>query len=378
MIPYGHQQIDPLDIEAVVNVLKTDWLTQGPKVEEFESALATYCGVKYAVVVSNGTAALHAAYVAAGLNTGDEFITSPLTFVATANAGLWQGAKPVFVDVDERDGNINPSLIEEKITKKTKLIAPIDYTGRPVDFEAIRRIADKHNLLIVEDACQALGAIYRGKKIGSLSDLTVFSFHPVKTIATGEGGAILTDREDLYKKMKVFVTHGITKKDFVYPSHGEWYFEMQMLGMNYRLTDLQCALGISQLSRIDTFLARRRSIVAKYNEAFKGPDAISVPPPERDGEESAWHLYVMRLADRLVLKRAHIFKKLREAGIGVQVHHMPAYLHPYYQSLGFSRGLCPVAEAFYDSIISLPLYPGLEDSEQDYVISKVKEVLTSV
>jgi len=352
-------------------------LTQGPKVEEFERALATYCGAKYAVAVSNGTAALHTAYVAAGLSDGDEFITSPITFVATANAGLWQKAKPVFVDVEARTGNIDVQLIEEKITPKTKLIVPIDYTGRPVDFERLQYIAHKHNLLVVEDACQALGADFREKKIGSVSDLTVFSFHPVKTITTGEGGAILTNREDLYRKMKTFVTHGITKKDFLYPSPGEWYFEMQMLGMNYRLTDLQCALGVRQLGHIESFLEARRVIVAKYNQAFRGLSGVETPLEDKPNERSAWHLYVIRLTGPLASLRAEVFKKLRAAGVGVQVHHMPAYLHPYYRDLGFTAGLCPVAESFYESALSLPIYPGLTEKEQDFVIQAVKEAVAS-
>ena len=375
MIPYGRQTIDESDIAAVVAALRSDWLTQGPAVEEFERRLADYCGIKYAVVVSNGTAALHTAYVAAGLSAGDEFITSPITFVATANAGLWQGATPVFSDVEDETGNINPQLVEQKITKKTKLIVPIDYTGRPVDFMVIKRIAEKYNLLVVEDACQALGAVYHGKRIGSLSDLTVFSFHPVKSITTGEGGAILTDREDLYKKMKMFVTHGITKKDFIFPSPGEWYFETQMLGMNYRLTDLQCALGISQLNKLDSFIVRRRAIAERYQEAFKDVSGLIAPRPDSPEIQSAWHLYAIRLMPNIAPRRAEIFAALRAKGIGVQVHHMPAYLHHFYRKLGYQKGLCPRAEAFYEAEISLPLYPSLGLEEQTYVIETVKEIV---
>lgn len=375
MIPYGHQYIGQDDIDAVVEVLKTDWLTQGPKVEEFEKKLAEYCGAKYAVVVSNGTAALHAAYFVAGLKAGDEVILSPLTFAATANAALWQGTKPVFTDIDPETGNINANLIEEKITDKTRVIAPVDYAGRPADLDKIKEIARKHNLVVVEDACQALGATYKNKKVGSVSDLVVFSFHPVKTITTGEGGAILTDNEDYYKKLKIFITHGMTKKNLVNESPGEWYMEMQMLGMNYRLTDLQCALGLSQLKKIDQFILRRREIASQYNDSFKNLKNIILPPPDSQANESSWHLYVIRLKGELTGRRAQVFRKLRERGIGVQVHHIPVHYHPFYQNLGYKKGTCPQAENFYESAISLPIYFGLSQKDQELVISEVLDII---
>jgi len=368
MIPYGHQYVDNDDIEEVIKVLKSDWLTQGPKVHEFEKALADYCGIKYAVVVSNGTAALHAAYCAVGLKSNDEFITSPITFPATSNAGLWQNGKPVFVDVELKTGNINPDLIEEKITNKTKVIVPVDFAGRPVDLEKIKKIAKKYNLIVIEDACQALGASYNGKKIGSISDLTVFSFHPVKSITTGEGGAVLTNNEDYYKRIKRFITHGIEKKDFIYEPDGDWYFEMQDLGQNYRLTDFQCALGLSQLRKLNKFIEKRRLLVERYNQAFQNYKNIQIPIFDSYETKSAWHLYVLRLQGELVGRKAEIFRKLREKGVGVQVHHIPVYLHPYYQNLGYQKGLCPQAEKFYESAISLPLYPSLSEDEQDEVI----------
>lgn len=372
MIPYGRQSIDNDDIAAVEAVLKSDYLTQGPAVEEFEKALAAYCGSTYAVVVSNGTTALHAAYIAMDLKEGDEVITSPLTFPATSNAALWQGACPVFVDIDPRTGNIDAEKIEEKITSKTRAIAPIDYTGRPVDLDHIREIAKKHNLIVVEDACQALGGSYKGKKIGSLSDLTVFSFHPVKSITTGEGGAILTNNENFYKRMKKFITHGITKTDFVNPTHGPWYFEMQMLGNNYRLTDMQAALGLSQLKKLDRFIEKRRALVKRYNEAFQNISAFQIPLLDSEEVQSAWHLYVIELQNEWREKRRELVEYLRDNGVGAQIHHIPVHLHPYYQSLGFKKGELPLAENFYDGILSLPLYPDLTEEQQDMVIELVK------
>ncbi len=341
----------------------------------FEQKLAEYSGVKYAVVVSSGTAALHAAYVVAGLKAGDEFITSPITFPATSNAGLWQGAKPVFVDVEPGTGNIDVGLIEEKINSKTRAIAPIDYAGRPVNLDEIKRLAQKYNLIVVEDACQALGASYKGKKIGAVSDLTVFSFHPVKTITTGEGGAILTNNEEYYKTMKKFITHGISKENFIYESPGDWYFEMQILGMNYRLTDLQCALGISQLNKIDNFVSRRQEIAARYNESFKNLDTIDLLEKDSDEIKSAHHLYVVLLKENLARHRSEIVRRLREEGVGAQIHHIPVHLHPYYQALGYKRGSLPVAENFYERVISLPLYPTLDRSQQDFVIKKFVETV---
>ena len=376
MIPYGKQTISEEDIAAVVETLKSDWLTQGPKVEEFEKKLAQYCGAKFAVVVANGTAALQAAFFAIDLKKNDEFITTPLTFVATANAGIWQGGRPIFVDVEPTTGNLDPKLIEKKITSKTKAIVPVDYTGRPANLNAIKQIAQKYGIPVIEDACQALGAEYKNKKIGSISDLTVFSFHPVKSITTGEGGAILTDNEEYYERMKKFVTHGITKKGLIKESPGEWFYEMQELGLNYRLTDFQSALGLSQLKRIDEFIAIRRQIAATYRDKLKELRNISLPPMDNNECWSSWHLFVMNLGGELENKRAEIFKKLRERGVGVQVHHIPVYLHPYYQKIGYEVGLCPVAEKFYQTAISLPIFPNLSDVDQEYVIKMIKEIIT--
>lgn len=377
MIPYGRQSIDDDDIRAVEQVLRGDWLTQGPTVEAFEQALAKKCGARFAVAVANGTAALHAAYVAAGLGAGDEFITSPMTFFATANAGLWQGARPVFVDIDPNTGNIDPTRIEAAITPRTKLIVPIDYTGRPADLGAIKDIARRHHLLVVEDACQALGASYQGKPIGSASDLTAFSFHPVKSITTGEGGAVLTNDEGYYRMMKKFVTHGISKLDLHRPMPGPWYMETHLLGLNYRLTDIQSALGLSQLKKLDGFIARRRALAGRYQQALANVPGIRLPPLDIDAIQSAWHLYVIRFDESFAGRKAEIVLKLREAGVGSQVHHIPVHTDPYYESLGYTAGLCPKAEAWYRSALSIPLYPRLTEAEQDTVIQALKNISES-
>ena len=350
--------------------MKSDWLTQGPKIDEFEKKLGEYCGAKYAVVFSSGTAALHAAYFAAGLKNGDEFITTPLTFAATANAGLYLGATPVFADIKE-DGNLDPKETVKKITKKTKAIAVVDYAGKPAQLEQFRAITDKYNLILIEDACHALGAEYKGKKVGSVSDMTIFSFHPVKSITTGEGGAVLTGNKEFYEKLKLFRTHGITKNNLINKSDGDWYYEMQELGFNYRITDIQAALGISQLKKLDRFIKARRKIAEAYKKAFeKYDDLISMPSADKIND-SSWHLFVVRLRGKLALKRAEIFKKLRESGIGTQVHYIPVYWHPFYQKLGYNKGICPKAEAFYKSIIALPIYPDLKQEDQKFVIEKL-------
>ncbi|MBI3046073.1 MAG: UDP-4-amino-4,6-dideoxy-N-acetyl-beta-L-altrosamine transaminase [Candidatus Harrisonbacteria bacterium] len=376
MIPYGHQSIDKSDIEAVTKVLKSDWLSQGPKIAEFEEALAKYCGAKYAVIFSSGTAALHAAYFAAGLKSGDEFITTPLTFAATANPGLYLGAKPVFADIAE-DLNLDPKEAVKKINSKTRIISVVDFAGLPAKLEEFKKIAREHNLVLVEDGCHALGASYKGKKIGSVADMTAFSFHPVKSITTGEGGAVLTDNKDYYEKMKVFRHHGIVRdpEKFKMKSHGDWYHEMQELGYNYRITDIQAALGISQLKRLDKFIKARKKIAAAYNKAFKKfSDKLELPSDNKDFS-SSWHIYVIRLKGALVKKRSGIFKKLREAGIGVQVHYLPVYWHPYYQSLGFKKGLCPKAEAYYEAAISLPIFPDLKSKDQKFIVKKLIEII---
>lgn len=374
MIPYGHQSINEEDIAAVADVLRSDWLTQGAKVDAFERALADYTGAGYAVVFSSGTAALQAAYFALGIERGMEFITTPLTFAATANAGIWQGAKPIFVDIDPVTGNLDPSKIEAAITPRTKAIVPVDYAGHPADLAAIRALADKHHLVILEDACHALGARFQGKHVGNFADATVYSFHPVKPITTGEGGAVMTQSEDVARRLKLFRSHGITKEVFRHSSPGDWYYEMQELGQNYRLTDFQCALGLSQLKRLDAFLEARQRVAERYRVAFADVPQLIIPC-ERDGAKSGWHLYPIRLAGSCAGRRGEIFRKLRAAGIGVQVHYIPVYWHPYYREQGYQLGSCPQAEAFYEAEISLPISVGLTEADQAYVISTVKTLL---
>lgn len=375
MIPYGRQCIDAQDIAALDAVLRSDWLTTGPQVTEFEEALARYCGSKYAVVVSSGTAALHAAYAAAGLCPGDEFITTPITFAATATAGIALGARPVFADIDPATGSVDPSAIERCITPKTKAIVPVDYTGRPADLVSIQHIAQMYGLAIIEDACQALGAQYRGTHIGAVSDLTTFSFHPVKNITTGEGGAVVTNSEALYTAVKKFISHGMDRGDC--PKDEPWFLPMTSFGLNYRITDIQCAMGISQLKKINRFLARRKQLAARYSEAFGGMPHIIVPPDDSETIRSSWHLYVIRLADALVPYRKDIYMKLHQAGIGAQVHHVPVYFHPYYEKMEYTKGICPYAEAWYERVLTLPLYVGLSQEEQMYVINTLKTILAA-
>ncbi len=380
ILPYSRQCIEQDDIQAVTEVLKSDFLTQGPKIVEFEKALAEYCGTKYAVAFSSGTAALHGAYFAAGLNSGDEVITSPITFLATANAALYLGAKVVFVDVEPDTGNINANLIEKAITQKTKLLIPVHYSGLPADMDKISRIAKKHNLILIEDACHALGAKYKGQAIGNcrFSDMAVFSFHPVKSITTGEGGAVTTNSEEYYNKLVMFRHHGVTKDEkFMTKAAkqaGAWYYEMHYLGFNYRITDIQAALGISQLKKIDRFINRCKEIALQYAKVFSGSSYFDVPVG-KNYTDSAWHLYPIRLKDKYVQRKVEIFSKLRQKGLWVQVHYIPVYLQPFYQKSGFRKGLCLVAEDFYSRQISIPIYPMMSDKDAQNVIALLNEVL---
>ncbi|OEF98878.1 UDP-4-amino-4,6-dideoxy-N-acetyl-beta-L-altrosamine transaminase [Vulcanibacillus modesticaldus] len=375
-LPYAKQWIDDKDIKQVIEVLKSDYLTTGPMIQRFETKIADYVGSKYAVAFANGTAALHGAIFAAGIKEGDEVITSPITFVSSANCVLFQGGTVVFADIDHITYNIDPTKIEELITYKTKAIIPVDFTGQPVDLEKIKEIAKKYNLIVIEDAAHALGAIYRGKHIGSISDMTMFSFHPVKHITTGEGGIITTNNEKYYQKLLQFRSHGITKSPSQLINYdGPWYYEMQHLGYNYRITDIQAALGISQLAKLDKFLKLRQKYVKMYNEAFINIEGIQIPYQAKN-VTSSWHLYVIRLKlDRLWVSRKEVFAALKAENIGVNVHYLPVYFHPFYQGLGYKRGLCPKAEKLYEEMITLPLFPKMSEEDVNDVIRAVKKVI---
>lgn len=365
-IPYAHQSVDARDIKAVEAVLKSDWLTQGPKIPDFEEALCAYAGARYAVAVSSGTAALHIASLAAHIGNGDEVITSPITFAASANCVLYCGARPVFADVQEDTANIDPEEIEKRITAKTKAMIPVHFAGHPCDLKGVFKIAKKHDLVVIEDAAHALGAEYKGSKIGycRYSDMTIFSFHPIKSITTGEGGAVLTNRKDLYERLLVFRNHGITKK--ASKSSGPWHYEMQEVGFNYRLTDIQAALGISQLKKLDLFIERRREIAGFYNKYFKDNPYFDTPV-EKEYAYSAYHLYPVRIREKFKGLRKELFDRMRNKGVGLQVHYIPVYRHPYYQGLGYKAGICPIAEDFYSREISIPLYASLGKKEAGYV-----------
>lgn len=377
-IPYGRQSVDEDDIRAVVEVLKSDWLTTGPKVEEFEKALADFCGVKYAVAVSSGTAALHAAVYAAGIGPGDEVIVTTMSFAASANCAVFQGGTPVFADVRDEDLLIDPREVAQKITKKTKAIIAVDYAGLPCNYEALVPLARKHGLVLIADACHALGGSYQGRAVGSLADLSAFSFHPVKNMTTGEGGAVTTNNEEDARRMRIFRNHGITVDFRQRMEAHSWYYEMADLGWNYRLTDLQCALGLSQLKKLPGWIKRRNEIAARYDDAFAplAPAIRPLHPSSRIPYSSTIHgrhLYVIRVP---AARRATVFSELRQRGIGVNVHYLPIHLHPFYRAhFGTGPGLCPVAEAAYEELLSLPLYPDLTDHDVQRVIEAVQQTL---
>ncbi len=365
MISYGRQAINNEDIREVVETLKSDFLTTGPKVQEFEQDICRFVGCKYAVAVSSGTAALHLACLAAGLKKDNELITSPMTFAASANCALYCNAKPIFVDIKE-NGLINEEKIENVINKKTKIIIPVHYTGLACNMEKIKQTADKHKLVIIEDACHALGGKYKENMIGNCaySDMCVFSFHPVKHITTGEGGIITTNSKQLYEKLLKLRNHGIEKSD-----KEPWYYEMVELGYNYRITDFQCALGISQLKKIERFINKRRDVAKHYNLVFtKNPDINFLK--ETPEQFSSYHLYVIKVKNKEI--RRKLFEYLKENNINCQIHYIPVYWHPYYEKLGYKKGLCPKAEEFYEQVISIPIFVKLTSEQQDYVIEKIK------
>lgn len=377
-IYYGRQWIGEDDIRAVEEVLRSDYITCGPKVDEFEQELARYTGAKYAVAVSNGTAALHCACLAAGIGPGDEVITTPLTFAASANCALYCGARPVFADVDPHTYNIDPASVRAHITNKTKAIVAVDFTGQAVRHEELRAICDEFGLVFIEDAAHAIATKYKGQQVGSLADLTCFSFHPVKTITGGEGGAVTTNDEALYRKLVLAHTHGITHDESLMqdaPHEGPWCYEQISLGYNYRMTDFQAALLVSQLHKVDHFAARRKQIVSAYNKAFADmPELILQQEiPESD---TCRHLYIIRLAlDKLTCTRRQFFDAMSAENVQCQVHYVPVYWFPYYQALGYEKGLCPVAEEIYQGIMSIPLYPKMTDQDVEDTIHAVKKVV---
>ncbi|OGG79585.1 UDP-4-amino-4,6-dideoxy-N-acetyl-beta-L-altrosamine transaminase [Candidatus Kaiserbacteria bacterium RIFCSPLOWO2_01_FULL_54_13] len=380
MIPYSTQEVSEADVRAVSMTLRSSHLTQGPAVERFERAIARYTGARFAVAFSSGTAALHAAYFAAGIKSGDEVIVPALTFAASANAALYVGARPVFADIDPESATIDPKDAGRKITQRTRVLAPVDYGGRPSDMRTLASIAKKRKLVLILDAAHSLGAHYRGRPVGNDADMTMFSFHPVKSITTGEGGAIVTNSATYRRKLLLFRHHGISKEPstFVEKKHGAWYQEMQVLGYNYRLSDIQSALGESQMKRLDAHIEKRRHLAKRYRTLLRSTPHIALPPEDTREKRSAWHLYPIRLVGAYAKSRDSVFSQLRENGIGVQVHYLPVYMHQYYRRLGYKKGLCPKAEAYAASEISLPIFPSLTERDQKFVVSTLKDVLRKI
>ncbi|MBQ9871114.1 MAG: UDP-4-amino-4,6-dideoxy-N-acetyl-beta-L-altrosamine transaminase [Eubacterium sp.] len=376
-IYYGHQSIDERDISSVVDVLKSDYITCGPMVQKTEEKLRKITGAEYAVLVSSGTAALHLACIAAGIGPGDEVITTPLTFAASANCVLYCGGTPVFADVDPDTYNIDPKDVEKKITDRTKAIIAVDFTGQVVQIRELREIADRYSLVLIEDAAHSIGSRYEGKPVGSLADITCFSFHPVKTVTAGEGGAVLTNREDFYRRICLGRSHGIahSNEEMVNPTGETWYYEQIFLGFNYRMTDFQAALLFSQLDKLSWFKKRRNEIASRYDLAFSKTDSLIVQKviPESD---TCRHLYIIRLnMDHLTCTRKEFFDAMSAENVQCQVHYIPVYWFPYYERKGYKKGLCPKAEEIYQTIMSIPLYPSMGDKDVDDVINAVVKIV---
>lgn len=378
-LSYGHQYIDEADIQAVTEVLKSDFLTCGPKVSQLERKLRQVTVAAHCITVSNGTAALHVACLAAGISPGDEVITTPITFAASANAILYCGGTPVFADINPKTYTIDPGSVEARITPRTRAVLAVDFTGQACEYDAIREICRRHSLLLIEDAAHSLGTAYGGTPVGSLADLTTFSFHPVKTVTAGEGGAVTTQNPELARRALLYARHGITR-DAALLRAGEgtsnWYYEQQLLGYNYRMTDIQCALALSQLEKLDRFAARRKELTCRYDEAFWELPEVFVQE-ETPGSNTVRHLYVLRLnLTRLRCGRREFYDAMQAENIGVNVHYIPVYYFPYYQNLGYEKGLCPNAEAYYESCVTLPLYYGMTDQDQQDVIEAVRKVIS--
>lgn len=375
-IYYGHQYIDEADIRAVVDVLRSDYLTCGPKITQLEERLCEITGAKYAVACSNGTAALHIACLAAGVGAGDEVITTPITFAASANCALYCGARPVFADIDAQTYNIAPASVEKCVTEKSKAVVAVDFTGQSVELDELLQICKDKGMVLIEDGAHVIGTKYKGKPNGSIADMTTFSFHPVKTVTGGEGGAVLTNNRDYYEKLLLYRTHGITRDEKLleHPSDGAWYYEQLALGYNYRMTDMQAALIISQLDKLEMFSKRRKEIVAQYDEAFATLKGIAVQKeiPESD---TTRHLYILRIKlEELTIDRKQFFEALAAENVCCNVHYIPTYYFPYYEKLGYKRGICPNAEKLYEEIISLPLYYAMTDEDVESVIGAVRKI----
>lgn len=373
---YGHQYLDESDYQAVLDVLRSDYLTCGPRIEELEAKLCAITGAGYAVAVSNGTAALHIACMAAGVGEGDEVITTPITFAASANCALYCGATPVFADINEKTYNIDPDSVKKLITDKTKAVVAVDYTGQSTQLDELLEICHERGIVLITDGAHSIGTRYKGRPTGSIADLTTFSFHPVKTVTAGEGGAVLTNDRELYEKLTLYRTHGITRKPELMSKEpdGPWYYEQVELGYNYRMTDIQAGLLISQLDKLELFKQRRKEIVEKYNTAFSRLPQITVQEeiPESD---TTRHLYILRIKpETLTIDRRGFFEALGAENICCNVHYIPVYYFPHYQKLGYRKGLCPKAEKLYEEIISLPLYYGLSDQDVEDVITAVEKI----
>lgn len=373
MLPYGRQSISEADIDAAVEVLRGDWLTTGPYVSQFEAELSALAGGHRAVSVTSGTAALHAAYVAGGINAGDEVVTTPMTFAATATMATLTGATVVFADVEEDTALIDPAAVDAVLTERTKVIAAVDYAGQPADYDALQPLADRVGALTLDDAAHSLGATYRGRPVGDLADLTTFSFFPTKNMTTGEGGAVVAKSAEIAQKAHEFHFIGLVRdpERFEITTEGAWHQEVHEVGVNYRLTDIASALGLAQLKRLAQFKRRRAEIFSKYNEALSDVDGVRIPV-QREDVDPVWHLYPLRILDG---RRREVFDKMRASGIGVQVNYMPVYWHPVYANAGYKRGLCPNAEAFYAEELSLPIFPDLRDDQVDQVIDALSAAL---
>lgn len=372
-IPYGRQSVSPEDVKAVVDVLRGDYLTTGPAVTRFEGALAAATGAAGVVAVSSGTAALHAAYAACEVGPGTELVTTPLTFAATATAALHLGATVRFADVDDDTLTLSPTAAADAVTSATRVIAPVDFAGHPADLDTLGKVAEHAGAVVVEDAAHSIGGRHKGRPVGSVAPLTTFSFHPVKTITTGEGGAIATTHPGWLEPLRRFRNHGLVRDtgEQRHPTEGGWHQEVHELGLNYRMSDILAALGSSQLARLPEFVSRRAELVARYRHLLEDVETLRLPSV-RDAIQPAWHLMTVRILDG---KRRQAFDHLRSCGIGAQVHYLPVHHHPVFEDLGYQRGSCPVAEAAYEQLLSLPLYPDLTEAQQDRIVAELRTAL---